>query len=265
MTSGCGARAVVVAHVSDLHVGAHVAGVVDAFVADVHAAAPDLTVVTGDLTMRARTGQFRQVRAMLDRLPEPRLVVLGNHDLPLLSPARFLAPYQRYRTRVDADLDPCVDIAGLRALGLQSMPRWRWKSGRVSGRQVRLVVHTLGRAPAGALRLLALHHPPFVRGPARIVGRSALSRAVAAARIDLVLAGHTHLPASGLVPVTGRGGGPHRLVEVVAGTATSRRTRGAGRSWTVIRVDAETVVVEERHENGGCWSAGGTVRYSRGG
>jgi 3',5'-cyclic AMP phosphodiesterase CpdA len=158
-----------------------------------------------------------------------------------------------------------VDIAGLRALGLQSMPRWRWKSGRVSRRQVRLVVDTLGRAPAGGLRLLALHHPPFVRGPARIVGRSALSRAVAAARVDLVLAGHTHLPASRLVPVTGRDGGPHRLVEVVAGTATSRRTRGAGRSWTVIRVDAETVVVEDRHENGGRWSAGGTVRYSRGG
>jgi hypothetical protein len=39
MTSGRASRAVVVAHVSDLHVGAHVAGVVDAFVADVHAAA----------------------------------------------------------------------------------------------------------------------------------------------------------------------------------------------------------------------------------
>lgn len=255
--------AVVVAHVSDLHVGAHVAAGVDAFVADVHAAAPDLTVVTGDLTMRARAGQFRQARALLDRLPVPRLVVLGNHDVPLLSPARLVAPYRRYRTWVETDLDPCVDVLGLRALGLQSMPRWRWKSGRVSRRQARLVVELLGGAPAGAVRLLALHHPPFGHGPARIVGRGALRRDVAAARVDLVLAGHTHRPTSRRIPVVGRDGVPHPLVEVVAGTATSRRTRGVGRSWTVIRVDADSVVVEERHEDGGRWSTGRAARYPR--
>jgi 3',5'-cyclic AMP phosphodiesterase CpdA len=257
---------VVVAHVSDLHIGAHVATGVDAFVADVHAAAPDLTVVTGDLTMRARTGQFRQVRALLDRLPTPRLVILGNHDLPLVSPDRLTAPYHRYRTWISDDLEPCVDVPGLRALGLQSMPRWRWKSGRVSRRQARLVVDVLGDAPAGAVRLLALHHPPFVRGAARIVGRTALRRAVAESRVDLVLAGHTHLPASRQVPVAGRDGTAHRPVEVVAGTATSRRTRGVvGREWTVIRIDAEAVLVTERHEDGGRWSAGPTVRYPRAG
>jgi 3',5'-cyclic AMP phosphodiesterase CpdA len=253
---------VVVAHVSDLHLGAHVPAAVDTLAADVAAVAPDLTVVTGDCTMRARTGQFRQARTLIDRLPAPRLVVLGNHDVPLFSVARLVAPYARYRVAIEPRLDLCVDVAGLRALGLESMPRWRWKGGRVSRRQVDLVRSVLGDAPPGVARLLALHHPPLVHGPARIVGRDALARALADARVDVVLAGHTHQPATRCVDVTGSGAA-HRLVEVVAGTATSRRVRGTARSWTVIRIDPAAIVVEERYERDGAWCAGRSVRYAR--
>jgi 3',5'-cyclic AMP phosphodiesterase CpdA len=250
---------IVVAHVSDLHLGAHVPSAVDSLVADVAAVRPDLTVVTGDCTMRARTGQFRQVQALLVRLPAPRLVVLGNHDVPLDSVARLIAPYSRYQAMVEPDLDPCVDVAGLRALGLESMPRWRWKGGRVSQRQVMLVVRVLGDAPSGAVRLLALHHPPFATGLARIVGRDALARAMADARVDLVLAGHTHVPVTRRVDLAGGAS----VVEVVAGTATSARTRGTDRSWTVIRAGPDAFEVEERYDVDGAWRTGRTARYPR--
>jgi len=253
---------VVVAHVSDLHLGAHVPAAVNSLVADVAAVRPHLTVVTGDCTMRARTGQFRQARMLLDQLPPPHLVVLGNHDLPLVSVARLVRPYARYRASIEPDLDPWTDIAGVRALGLRSMPRWRWKGGRVSRRQADSVVEVLGSAPPPAVRLLALHHPPFVGGTGRIVGRTALARAIVRARVDLVLAGHTHVPVTRCVELADRTCA-HRVVEVVAGTATSRRTRGTGRSWTVIRIDADTIVVEERYELDGTWRAGRTVRCPR--
>jgi predicted phosphodiesterase len=203
---------VLIAHLSDLHIGAHIPAVVDTLVADVVGAAPDLTVVTGDSTMRARTRQFVEVRGVLDRLPSPRLEVLGNHDLPLVSVSRLVSPYARYRAYLGSELGPVVQISGLRALGLHSMPRWRWKGG-----------------PPLAARLLALHHPPFPHGLTRIVGRGRLVRALVSARVDLVLAGHTHVPSTRVVELTGAGHA-HRLVEVVAGTATSRRARGTDRS-----------------------------------
>jgi 3',5'-cyclic AMP phosphodiesterase CpdA len=252
----------VIAHVSDLHMGDHDPAAAEALVADVAAVRPDLTVVTGDSTMRARTRQFRQARALLDRLPAPRLIVIGNHDVPLFAVARLVAPYARYRMLIEADLDPLVEVTGLRALGLESMPRWRWKSGRVSRRQAASVVDVLGGAPPAAARLLALHHPPLAGGLARIVGRAALVRALAAARVDVVLAGHTHVPVSRAVDLVHEGVA-HRVIEVVAGTATSRRTRGTDRSWTVIRIDAASVVVEERHERDGRWVTGRTVRHAR--
>jgi 3',5'-cyclic AMP phosphodiesterase CpdA len=251
----------VIAHVSDLHLGAHHPDALATLARDVAAVRPALTVVTGDCTMRARTGEFRAVRHLLDLLPAPRLVVPGNHDVPLVSVQRLVAPYRRYRRWLQPDLEPVVRLPGLTALGLESTPWWRWKSGRVSRRQAGAVRTVLGGAPAGAVRLLALHHPPRAGGLARLVGRRRLLTALAAARVDLVLAGHTHVPASGLVDLAGTG---HHPVEIVAGTATSRRLRGAGRSWTVIRVDDVAVEVQERRHTGTGWATARTTRYPRG-
>ncbi|MDI6105254.1 metallophosphoesterase [Actinoplanes sp. NEAU-A12] len=245
------ARPVVVAHLSDLHLGAHDPAAVASVVADVAAARPALTVITGDSTMRARAGEFRQVRELIDRLPGPVLTVTGNHDLPLVSWRRLLRPYARFTRWIDADLDPARDVPGITALGLQSMPRWRWKNGRVTARQAAAVVRILGGSPAADVRVLALHHPPLATGTGRLIGRSRLLEAIRAARVDLVLAGHTHIP-----DVRVRG----RQVFVVAGTAASRRTRGTPCSWSLIRVGPDEVVVRERYLHEGAWRVGRVVR-----
>ncbi|MEV4641443.1 metallophosphoesterase [Actinoplanes sp. NPDC049548] len=255
-----GPAGLVVAHLSDLHLGAHDPEAAESVIADVAAARPTLTVVTGDCTMRARTGEFRQARGLLDRLPGRRLVVLGNHDVPLISVQRLVAPYRRYRRLAEPDLEPVVRLPGLAAFGLPTAPAWRWKSGRVSRRQCDAVGTVLGAAPVDDIRLLAVHHPPSATGLATMVGRRHLLTALAAARVDLVLAGHTHVPAAGPVRLPGSA---HRPIEVVAGTATSRRLRGVGRSWTVIRVDAELITIEERHQDASGWCTGPVRRWER--
>ena len=112
------AHTVTIAHVSDLHLGAHSPAAVRDLPADVAAARPTVTVVTGDLTMRARAGQFRQARAVIDALPEPRLVVGGNHDIPLWNVVKRLTrPYAEYRTWLDGDLDPVLDLDVARVRG----------------------------------------------------------------------------------------------------------------------------------------------------
>jgi 3',5'-cyclic AMP phosphodiesterase CpdA len=256
--------ALIIAHLSDLHLGADDPAAVRSVAADVAAAGPALTVVTGDFTMRARVSEFRAARALLDRLPAPLLVVTGNHDLPLVSLARLIRPYARYRRWIEPELDPVVRLPGLVALGLQSMPRWRWKSGRVSRRQSDRVEAVLGTAPAGWVRLVAMHHPPWSAGLARVIGRAGLFRALATARVDLLLAGHTHVPTSRSVAVPGAS---HPLVEVVAGTTTSRRTRDdVGRSWTMIGIGADVVCVRERYQSASTgWVNGGETRYPRSG
>lgn len=271
---------IVVAHLSDLHLGAHFPGVVDSLVADVVAARPMLTVITGDLTMRARPPEFAEAFSLLSRLPEPRLVVLGNHDVPLAPASRLRTPYAGYEARFGGDLDPVREIGGLRALGLNSMPRWRWKEGRASLRQARMVTEVLGPEPALApaspvpagsslplvppvpfVRLLAMHHPLSMPTSGGILGRQRLLRSLADARVDLVLTGHTHVPAVHRLALPGPG--DRSVVEVTAGTATSHRLRGTPLSWTLLHIGAETVDVHERHHTGTGWHEGRTVHEPR--
>lgn len=253
---------IIVAHVSDLHLGAHDPVAVGTLAADVAAARPALTVLTGDSTMRARPREFRQVRELLDSLPGPLLAVTGNHDLPLASARRLFSPYARHRRWIAAELDPAVRVAGLTALGLQSMPRWRWKNGRVTHRQAAAVLRVLGGAPDGDVRVLALHHPPFATGVDRLAGRSRLVAAVRAAGVDLILAGHTHVP-DVRVPMSSGDGRGRRPVVVTAGTATSVRVRGAGRSWSLISIDHDEVVVRERYLGAAGWYTGRVVTVPR--
>jgi len=250
----------VIAHLSDLHLGAHLPDAVESVAADVAAVRPTLTVVTGDLTMRARSMQFRSARELLDRLPEPLLVVLGNHDVPLVSAARVLAPYARYRRWIGNELDPVVRLPRVTALGLETMPWWRWKSGRVRRRQSEAVLAELGHEPAGVVRLVAVHHPLDATGLERVIGRAGFLRSLVAARVDLLLAGHTHVPDSHPLALATTS---HRVIQVVAGTATSHRIRGVGRSWNVIRVDDAAVVVEERCEVEAGWQTARMTRHPR--
>ena len=72
---------------------------------------PHLLAVSGDLTQRARRREFAAAERFSIALPFPRLVVPGNHDVPLHNVfTRFLTPLARYRHAITDDLSP-VSIA----------------------------------------------------------------------------------------------------------------------------------------------------------
>ncbi len=213
-------------------------------------------MVTGDLTMRARQREFIRAKQVIDQFPDPAMIVLGNHDIPLTNLIRRMsAPYQKFRTHVSADLDPVMDVGTVRILGLQSMPRWRWKSGRISDRQADLVLSTFENAPDETVRVVAMHHPPSSAQMETLARRRDFERALVEARVDVVLAGHTHQPSVRALEVGGPDG-RRSVLEVVAGTATSHRTRGTQRSWWQVVFNPDGVVVIEHVDDDGSWRRG---------
>jgi 3',5'-cyclic AMP phosphodiesterase CpdA len=249
-----------IAHVSDIHVGAHDDVTLDGLGQDLHAARAAATILTGDLTMRARSAEFRHARDIISGFPQPTMVVIGNHDVPLTNPvARLSTPYEKYRAHVTDDLDPYLDLGAVRVQGLGSMPRWRWKSGRVSDRQADVVRAAFADAPPGAARVVAMHHPLSSGGLESLAGGGELERALVDAEVDVVLAGHTHVPAVQVLEL-GEPGRGRAVVEVVAGTATSHRTRGVARSWSLLEFSARTLTVTEHHAaEGGAWVASAPI------
>jgi 3',5'-cyclic AMP phosphodiesterase CpdA len=259
----------VVVHLSDIHFGAHRDDLVESLLVDISGRQPDLIVVSGDLTQRARRTQFAQAEAFLARLPAPILTVLGNHDLPLFDvPQRLAAPTRRYERFISPDLEPVVSVQDLTAVGLDTMPRWRWKSGYVSRRQAAFVEHALEHGPSQTWRLLVTHHPLLPTKMTRLGGRGHLTNACARAGVTVVLSGHTHTPSVDLVTFGARDNRRQALA-VVAGTAISTRTRGATNSHAVLDFSGPMsphaiLTVEIRQPDGANWSAARTFRFQLG-
>jgi len=257
----------VVAHLSDIHFGAHRPDLAESLSEDIAYLNPDLVVISGDLTQRARPDQFVQARAFIDRLSGPVLAVVGNHDLPLIDlPRRFASGARRFQRSISEDLDPVVAGEEFVAVGLDTMPAWRWKAGHVSPRQAAIVRDVLGSAPHGAWRLLVTHHPVLPAHLSGLVGRDLLVEACAEAGVDVLLSGHTHAPSADLVDLVGAGV-QRRTLALVTGTAISSRTRGTANAYEVIdlggrRQAGTQVTVRIRESTDTDWSDRRTLRFA---
>ena len=246
-------------HLSDLHFGAHDEDLVEAVESKIDELKPDLVVISGDFTQRARVEQFKDACDFLERLRERGHEVLGvpgNHDVPLYDVLRrFLSPLNRYRRFIDETLCPFVELPGVAVLGINTARSLTFKDGRVSRDQVEFIGDTFARTPSEAVRVLVTHHPLFAvqvgEQVERAVGRNELALdAIEEAGVDLLLAGHAHHASvdSANELVTRAGG----ALVIQAGTATSTRTREQNQSFNVIDIgDGQVTLTVE------CW--GGDV------
>lgn len=227
--------------VSDPHFGTERPPVVEALVALTHELRPDLLVLSGDITQRARDWQFTAASKFVKRLAVPRvLAVPGNHDIPLFDVAARLAdPYGGYRAAFGGELEPTFAAPDCLVLGVKTTRRYRHTDGEISLEQRTRVAVDLRNAAAAQLRVVVLHQPVAVPRAAELHnvahGGPAAVRDWAEAGADVILAGHIHLPF--VIPLHETMGplrGP--LWAVNAGTAVSRRVRfDAGNSVNVLR------------------------------
>jgi 3',5'-cyclic AMP phosphodiesterase CpdA len=237
-------------HLSDLHFGAHDELLVEAVESKIDELKPDLVVISGDFTQRAKTEQFHQACQFLERLQDSGHEVLGvpgNHDVPLYDVLRrFLSPLARYRRFIDDSLCPFVELPGLAVLGVNTARSLTFKDGRINQDQVAFIRDTFARTPRDSFRVLVTHHPLFaleVEGHvAPAIGRQALALdAIEEAGVDLLLAGHNHHASShSASDLVTRAGG---ALVVQAGTATSTRVREQDQSFNVIDVTDASVTV----------------------
>src|SRR6266496_15746 len=162
-------------HLSDLHFGAHDEDLVEAVERKADELKPDLIVISGDFTQRARTEQFKEACSFLERLREAGHEVLGvpgNHDIPLYDVLRrFLSPLTRYRRFIDETLCPFIELAGVAVLGINTARSLTFKDGRVSEEQVEFIRETFARTDPDSMRVLVTHHPLFAIPVGEVIER----------------------------------------------------------------------------------------------
>ncbi len=223
-----------IAHLSDIHFGRHDPKVVDGANAWLEAQQPDLVIVSGDFTQRARIEQFRQAAAWLNRLRAsgwPVLAVPGNHDVPLYDVAtRFAAPLHRYKKYISNDLCPWFENDEVAVLGINTARSLTFKDGRINRAQMAIIEERFARVAASKTRILVTHHPlfsmPIGEGTelTEAVGRHEDAvAAVCRAGVNIALAGHFHRTYSGAARKMVETAGEALVIQ--AGTATSTRLR----------------------------------------
>jgi len=235
-------------HLSDLHFGRVDAELIEPLLSAVRDAKPDVVVISGDLTQRARKREFEDARAFLDRLPRPQIVVPGNHDVPLYRVwERFLSPRGKYKRHVSQELEPSFGDAEIAVIGINTARALTFKDGRINEEQMAAIHRRLDPLPEAVTKIVVTHHPfdlPEQAGDVDLVGRAREAMAVfSTCGVDLLLAGHTHRSEAGDTSARHPIAGYSALV-VQAGTATSTRGRGEENSFNVLRVGGDTIDVK---------------------
>jgi 3',5'-cyclic AMP phosphodiesterase CpdA len=238
----------VVVHLSDLHFGRVDHALLAPLARRVRAVQPHLVVVSGDLTQRAKSAEFRDARRFLDGLPGTLLVVPGNHDIPYYNLfQRFFQPLAKYRRYVSRDVEPVFVDEEIAVMGMNSARSSVFKGGRINASQIERVRERLCALDDRVTKMVVTHHPfdlPEGHHVRKLVGRARQAMAMfASCGADLLLAGHLHTSHTGDTAARYKIDGFAALV-VQAGTATSVRSRGEANSFNVLHIDRPKLRIE---------------------
>ena len=218
-------------HISDLHFSCITPGADRALLAQATRIRPDLVVVSGDLTQRGRERQYQKAADFLGQLSVPRLVIPGNHDVPLFDLYRRICkPTERFTRLICDDLSPVFVDEEMLVVGVNSTRAmtadWRgfWKNGSLSDLQLEQLRQQFSR-PVGC-KLLVMHHPlvnPWDDTDRDCVrGRLEILKVLEECGVNVVLSGHLHHAYARTAPATS---GKQPILCINCGTTTSTRLR----------------------------------------
>jgi 3',5'-cyclic AMP phosphodiesterase CpdA len=227
-------------HLSDLHFGRIRKPVMAPLIKEIESFKPDLLVISGDLTMRAKTKEFAETKAFLDSLPYPKIIVPGNHDIPLYNIfSRFFRALKKFKHYITEDLFPIYRDEEMAVYGLNTARSWLIMKGEVDLEQISKICAELNKLPNHLIKIIVTHHPfdlPFSKKQIYLIKRSRIAmEMLLLSRADLFLAGHVHASITHIPEICKEMGYNSLLIQ--AGTATSVRTRREENAFNVLKLD----------------------------
>lgn len=246
-------------HCSDLHFGhPAVPAQYEAIEALIQDRKYDVVAISGDVSQRARAGEFQRAREFIRKAERVShvIVVPGNHDvawwrspLGLGNEARM---YEKYRAYISPDLEPVMRIAGATIVGLNTSQgvilrtlTWNMRDlsiiGHLSRGQIERARSEFERSRSGDARIIVMHHNPVkgelsqrhgLKNTQRILG------AFAEMDVELVLCGHDHQEAVHYIEHTKRG-----TIISTSGTISNRSRGGRPSSVNSISISESEIEI----------------------
>ena len=246
-----------IVHLSDLHFGGYAdLKQIEALASFLPTLGATVMAVSGDLTQRARHGEFQAAHLFLQRMraQTPILVVPGNHDIEWWkSPLGLMGErlkYAKYGRYFGHDLRPVVEVPGALIAGALSSYgvafgslTWSIRDVAVKGHlprsETNRVQKIFAAAPSGVAKVLVFHHNVLAGGLSRRMGlarwRSAHKRLLATGA-DVILCGHDHQEGAGQIQGA--------LAVSTSGTHSLRVRGGRPSVFNLVRIDPQAVHIQ---------------------
>jgi Icc protein len=226
-----------IAQISDIHCGSphFVPSLLERSIAEINELAPDMVIVSGDLTADGFRDEYELAREYVDRLDtEDPIVIPGNHDSRNVGYVHFEELVGERRRDVHTggvsivaidSTEPDVDH------GTIGRGRYGWIEERFAAHEA-------------FLRVFVMHHhllPVPGTGRERNIVHDAGDALECLIRsgVDLVLSGHKHVPYAWRL---------ENLFIVNAGTCSTKRVRGKTKPcYNVIEASRERVTVFRKY------------------
>jgi 3',5'-cyclic AMP phosphodiesterase CpdA len=245
----------VIMQISDIHLGPYFNNERgELIVREANDIQPDLLVIAGDLVMRADfKAQWLLAREYIERLPQPRLIVMGNHDVPQYNQiARYLWPTARYQKYISPILNPVWHCEDTVVVGLNTARSLTVQGGKLSLRQIEWMEQTLKSYSDQHCKIVVMHHhvlaPPGDQAKRAIVNADRAVAAMDRAGAELVLCGHIHTSFIGNTLEVAANLQAGTII-AQSGTATSTRGRRWMRgknSFNVIEIEEQVIRISQR-------------------
>jgi 3',5'-cyclic AMP phosphodiesterase CpdA len=234
--TGNNGRVFTIVQLSDLHCGTQffLPNLLERAIAEVNGLAPDVVVVSGDLTTHGFKDEYALAKRYLDTVECESLVVIpGNHDSRNVGYVHF--------DELFGERNSVLRLGGVSIVAVDSTEP-DLDNGQIGRGRYRWIEEQF--AEPADMRIFVLHHhllPVPGTGRERNIVNDAgdALEALQRAGVDLVLCGHKHVPYAWQL---------ESLFIVNAGTVSSSRLRGKGRPcYNVVEVDGTHVDVFRRY------------------
>jgi 3',5'-cyclic AMP phosphodiesterase CpdA len=249
-------------HVSDLHFGKPaVLAQIDAVESAVQREQCDVVAISGDLSQRARAGEFQRAAVFLReaRRYSQVICVPGNHDV-----AWWYAPlgvgnearrYENYKAYISEELQPTLSVPGVTLVGVNTSHgvttrtlTWNVRDisiiGDLTPQQLDQVAAHLEAADADDVKVVVMHHNPVKGELSQRYGLKHSERLLdcfAEMGVSLVLCGHDHQESDTYVERERNG-----VIVSTAGAVSNRSRGGRPSSYNMITVTPTGIEVVTR-------------------
>lgn len=232
-------------HLSDLHFGTEQAELVDLLLENIQILQPDIILISGDLTQRARKNQFRQAKHFITNLPSKVLCVPGNHDIALYNLLeRILYPFYKYKKWINDSLCAALVENNIAILGINSVTPYKPMGGYVTKGQLNLVKDFFQSQAEKPLKIIVMHHNLIRSERHKIINDAEkLIDIFMQCNVNMILCGHIH--AAHIETLTNQYHTKPFYV-ITAGTAISTRTREPN-SFNVIGINDNAFKLTVKH------------------